>query len=234
MDDRERIRAFQRDLSERLAERRERSALGEGLFVDSLPSVYDLNYLLADRGDADEIRDEVERLMQPFLHRKAVAYHDVDLGWPRQVHIVMALARTPDRLVDTSHVRPVAFEAIAPLRLGEGESEQLTHAQGRLPRVIATAWLAAFDGDALAAWCHVHTQDGITQIEDVNTLEAFRGRGHGRAVVQRALEGVEGLVFLEALEDDWPRELYAKLGFGVVDRKTHHLRLPSTDGGVIP
>jgi RimJ/RimL family protein N-acetyltransferase len=221
---RERIRTFQRDLAERLAERREPSTVGEGLFVDSLPNVYDLNYLLAERGDADEIRAETERLLEPFHHRKAVTYLDVDLGWPRDLHLVMARAREPDRLVDTSHVRAVPFDAVAPTRLETHETEQLNHAQRRLPAVIDTMWLAAYDGDEVAAWCRVNTRHGITQIEDVNTREAFRGRGHGRAVVQHALDHADGLVFLEALEDDWPRELYAKLGFDVVDRKTHHVR----------
>ncbi|HEV2593170.1 MAG TPA: GNAT family N-acetyltransferase [Gaiellaceae bacterium] len=221
----ERIRAFQRDLAGRLADRREPSPLGEGLFVDELPSVYDLNYLLADRGDADELRTEVERLMERFHHRKAVAYHEVDLGWPQQVHLVMERTRNADRRIDTSHVRAVPFDRIAPARLLDSETPELNDAQRRLPEAIDTTWLAAFDGDALAAWCHVRTRDGIAQIEDVNTLEPFRGRGHGRAVVQHAIEHAgDGVVFLEALEDDWPRELYAKIGFDAVDRKTHHIR----------
>jgi RimJ/RimL family protein N-acetyltransferase/predicted GNAT family acetyltransferase len=224
---RDRIRAFSRELAERLAERREPSSVGEGLLADSLPGVYDLNYVLADRGDGAEIRGEVERLLEPFHHRKAITYHDVDLAWPQAVHLVMAHAREPDRRVDTSHVREVDFEQIAPLRLYDYEDtevgEQLNEAQRRVGRAVATRWLAAFDGDELAAWCHVRTGDGVSQIEDVNTLPPYRGRGHGRAVVQHALDEAAGLVFLEALEDDWPRELYAKVGFDVVDRKTHHI-----------
>jgi RimJ/RimL family protein N-acetyltransferase len=220
---RERIRAFQRDLAGRLAERQVPSPFGEGLFVDTLPNVYDLSYLLVDRGEAPEIRAEVERLMERFHHRKAIAYLDLDLGWPQSVHLVMAHTREPDKRIDVSHVREVSFDEIAPLRLLESETRELNEAQRRLTSVIDTTWLAAFDGDELAAWCHMRSADGVTQIEDVNTLEPFRGRGHGRAVVQYALERAEGLVFLEALEDDWPRELYAELGFEVVDRKTHHI-----------
>ena len=222
METHERIRAFSRDLAERLSERRVASELGEGFFVDSLPNVYDLNYLLADRGDTAAIRAETERLCEHLHHRKAVTYHEVDLGWPAAVHLVMARQRDPDRRVDTSAVRAVSFEEIAPLRLLDSETAELNEAQRRLPTVVDTTWLASFDGDDLAAWCHVRTRDGITQIEDVNTLEPFRGRGHARAVVQHAADRADGLVFLEALEEDWPRELYAKLGFETVDRKTHH------------
>jgi RimJ/RimL family protein N-acetyltransferase len=161
--------------------------------------------------------------MERFHHRKAVTYDDLDLGWPMNVHLVMAHTGAPDKRIDTSHVRPVSFDEIAPLRLLDNETQELNAAQRRLLATIDTTWLAAFDGGNLAAWCHVRTRGGVSQIEDVNTLEPYRGRGHGRAVVQYALEHADGLVFLEALESDWPRELYAKLGFEVVDRKTLHI-----------
>ena len=34
------------------------------------------------------------------------------------------------------------------------------------------------------------------------------------------------MVFLEALADDWPRELYAKLGFDAVDRRDFLTKFP--------
>ena len=67
--------------------------------------------------------------------------------------------------------------------------------------------------------CASSTSAGRSRkIEDVNTLEEFRNRGLARAVVQRAADEARrparaDLVFLHALDDDWPKELYAKLGF---------------------
>ena len=110
-----------------------------------------------------------------------------------------------------------------------GLGERLNKAQLRVADAVDTHWLGAYDGDGVAAWCHVRSRGGVAQIEDVNTLPAFRGRGHGRAIVQRALDearATHDLVYLEALEDDWPRELYAKLGFVEIDRSHHHLRAP--------
>jgi len=91
-------------------------------------------------------------------------------------------------------------------------------------------WFAAYTDGRIAAYCELRSRGGVAQIEDVNTLAEFRGRGLGRALVQHALgEARRGheLVFLEALEDDWPNQLYAKLGFDVVGRY-HHILLPAS------
>ena len=84
-------------------------------------------------------------------------------------------------------------------------------------------------GPGAPGYCELRLRDGVAQIEDVEVLERFRGRGLGRAIVQHALD--EGrasadVVFLEALADDWPRELYARLGFVAVDRSDLYTRLP--------
>jgi RimJ/RimL family protein N-acetyltransferase len=231
---RERIRKFGRDLDDSLAERVVATPVGDAHFVDALPNVYSLNYLRADRGDAAEIIASTDSAMESFRHRKVFTYLDVDLGWTCQPHLVMQHLREPDRRVDTSHVRSISFEDVAPVRMYDYDDaavgEQLNDMQRRVGRAIDTTWFGAFDGDRLAAWCHVRSADGISQIEDVNTLPQFRGRGHGRAGVQHALDeslASHEIVYLEALLDDWPRELYAKLGFDEIDRCYHHV-LPAS------
>ena len=64
--------------------------------------------------------------------------------------------------------------------------------------------------------------EGVAELDDVHTLERFRGRGIARGVVGRAAreardEGAD-LVFLIADDADWPKDLYAKLGFDPVGR----------------
>jgi ribosomal protein S18 acetylase RimI-like enzyme len=61
-------------------------------------------------------------------------------------------------------------------------------------------------------------QDGAdAQIEDVGTLHEHRERGYASAVVLAAIEvaRAEGadFVFLVADLEDWPKELYRRLGF---------------------
>jgi predicted N-acetyltransferase YhbS len=63
--------------------------------------------------------------------------------------------------------------------------------------------------------------DGLdAQVENVDTLEEFRGRGVARSVVLRAVEAARDAdaehVFIVADDADWPRDLYARLGFIVL------------------
>jgi RimJ/RimL family protein N-acetyltransferase len=231
-----RIAAFQHGLAERVAERTAALPHGTGLFCDSLPSVYDANYVRLERqGDADAILAEVEGAMETFHHRRlssdgeeaALATRAAELGWEASIHLVMARTREPDRRVDTSMVREVAFddllEARRPSTLDEpwGSVEladQLDEAKRRVQTAVPTRFLAAEAEGEIAAYCELRDDGRVAQIEDVATLPAFRGRGLGRAIVQAAADAAADreVVFLEALADDWPRELYAKLGFDVV------------------
>ena len=83
-------------------------------------------------------------------------------------------------------------------------------------RAGARYFAVELDGE-LASYCELYLHEGVAQVEDVNTLEAFRNRGAGRAVVLGAIAEARAagadLIWLLADADDWPRHLYAKLGF---------------------
>ncbi|WCB92410.1 hypothetical protein DSM104299_01104 [Baekduia alba] len=70
---------------------------------------------------------------------------------------------------------------------------------------------------AVAAWARLWRRGDEAQIEDVVCLAAFRGRGYGRAVVAAAARAAlaEGasLLFIVADDEDWPKDLYGRLGF---------------------
>jgi RimJ/RimL family protein N-acetyltransferase len=244
VNDAARIRSFQRALEEAIAERSERFAHGVGFFSDSVPSVYDANYLVLDRlATAGEHAAEADALMERFHHRKVVALDGggalapgfLERGWTPSTHLLMAHRRKPDRLVDTSSVREVTQAELRDVKRAtmlaepwgsERLGEELRVVDERVGNAISLRFFAAFAGGQVAAYCELRSDGRTAQIEDVATLPAARGSGLGRAVVQFALEEARrtnDLVFLEALEDDWPRELYAKLGFDVVDER--HLYL---------
>jgi predicted GNAT family acetyltransferase len=73
--------------------------------------------------------------------------------------------------------------------------------------------------------------DGVVaQIENVLTDPPARGHGLARGVVtaavRLALDSGATCVFLVADADDWPRELYARLGFVPVAGYTELTRAP--------
>jgi ribosomal protein S18 acetylase RimI-like enzyme len=108
---------------------------------------------------------------------------------------------------------------------------QLVAAQrGRANAVAVRYFASQSDGGEIAAYCELFSDGRTAQIESVMTLPALRGRGHGRAVVRRALVEAlaagHDLVFLLADDEDWPKELYTKLGFEPLGRVWDFVREP--------
>jgi RimJ/RimL family protein N-acetyltransferase/predicted GNAT family acetyltransferase len=248
MSDAARIQAFRHALDDASAERVDRYAWGAAVQSPSIGNVYDMNFMRVERGrrGARSLAREAEGVQAHLFHRRVVvdrggarlAADFKQLGWGQTRHVVMAHRRTPDRRADTSLVRELPFEELTPVReeamlrepWGDDElAARLVEAKRRIAAAIPLRNFAAVVRGKIAAYCELRCGDGIAQIEDVNTLEEYRGSGLGRAVVQHALdEALRGhdLVFLEALAGDWPRHLYARLGFDVVDERWLFTRYP--------
>jgi len=244
----ERIHAFRAALQNAAAEQRVPAANAEGLFAPSVREVYDMNYLRAEHpAPPAGLIGEAERLMEDYFHRRVVLERPDDAvaagfrrhGWTVMPHLIMLRARAPDRRVDTAFVREVGFSELLPARheVTAGEpwggaeiSSLLDEAKQLIIRAVPTRFFAAFVDGEIAAYCEVRSRDGVAQIEDVNTVERFRGRGLGRAIVQHAGDAASAandVVYLEALADDWPRELYTRLGFDVVGERHFNTLFPS-------
>ncbi len=250
---RERIRRFSQTIEEAAAERTVPFAHGVGVFNDSFANVYDANYVRVDAPtDAERHAAEADALMEPFWHRRIATESEgalladglERLGWTRATHVVMPHVREPDRRVDTGIVREVPLEALAEphTRVTLAETygtpqlaEQLFAAKHRIGAVARARYFAIEVEGGVAAYCELRSDGATAQIEDVNTLKAYRGRGFGRLVVQHALDEARAnhdLVFLEALADDWPKALYAKLGFEIIAERHLFLRAPTPLAGL--
>jgi ribosomal protein S18 acetylase RimI-like enzyme len=97
---------------------------------------------------------------------------------------------------------------------------QLLELARRVADVVPARVFAALDDGLPVAVACLYQEGPVAQVEDVATLPEHRGRGLARAVVSRCVAearsaGAE-LVFLVADDDDWPKALYAKLGFEAV------------------
>jgi RimJ/RimL family protein N-acetyltransferase/ribosomal protein S18 acetylase RimI-like enzyme len=243
----DRIHAFRAALQDAAAEQRVPATHGVGLFAPSVREVYDMNYVRAEEpAPAVELIAEAERLMEDYFHKRVVLERADGRtatgfrahGWTVVPHLIMARTREPDRRVDASMAREVSFDELTDARrevtVGEpwGDdaiSSLLDDAKRLIMRAVPTRFFAAVADGEIAAYCEVRSDGTVAQIEDVNTLPRFRGRGLGRAVVQHATDearAANDVVYLEALAEDWPRQLYAKLGFDVVGERHFNTLFP--------
>jgi GNAT superfamily N-acetyltransferase len=211
--------------------------LGEAFFHDELTRVWVLNQLSVDAPtEADELVSGLDELYGHLPHRRAfVERSDVGdalapelkrAGWLVEHDVFMVLRRDRDREpepglareVDEAALRTVEAQTIAEEPFGEPAIvHELLASRGAFGRAgRARYFVAALDGvDA----CHttLYSDGVVAQVEDVGTVKAARRRGLARAACSAALDAAlaagHELVFIIADEDDWPKELYAKLGF---------------------
>jgi RimJ/RimL family protein N-acetyltransferase len=206
---------------------------------------------------AQELIDEAERLQGPahLEHRWVFVEHEplwqrltpafVDAGWTTSTEVFMAHTHDPDRSADTSAVEEVDLDAVAAAedRLFSGEAwardaetrRQLL-ARARLLADVTGERRFAVRGDDgdVVAWAKLRRLDDIAQVEDVGTLTAHRGKGYARAAVTATLQAGRALdlalLFIVADDDDWPKELYARLGWDPIGRVRIFERSPGRPG----
>jgi GNAT superfamily N-acetyltransferase len=204
------------------------------------------------RDEAERLGDAADTICGALDHRRIVAYDEeigirIALGfeqlpeWRTERVVLMAQHRPADRDVDTSHVREVDEEEIQPARArfhrSRGADDELVAqelaAARRLAEVGSVRAFAAHVEGEVASFCELYADgSGAAQIRAVATLEEHRGVGLARATVSAALARSQALghdlTFLRAVHDDWPKNLYGKLGFdaiGTMLRFTRFTRL---------
>ncbi len=105
---------------------------------------------------------------------------------------------------------------------------RFTEQHGKYERVIGARFFAVRLDGTLAGNCELYLDGADAQVEFVDTLEEFRGRGIARAVVLAAAEAARAAgatrVFIVADDDDWPKDLYARLGFDRMARTWQFIR----------
>jgi ribosomal protein S18 acetylase RimI-like enzyme len=235
----DRARDFLRAFPLRLAEEIAPCRFGVAAFASSLPRVYWLNLVSVEpgiRATAAELAAEADRVQEPagLLHRKISVYDELGyevegdfraLGWKVERHAVMTHER-PDDLV-AGAVDEVGFAELGtvwadgireePYGRDEEVVRQLVAAQHRRRLGVEVRYFAARVEGEIASYCELFSDGETAQIESVGTLNPFRGRGLAKAVVSHAVRearsAAHSLVFLVADDEDWPKELYRRLGF---------------------
>jgi ribosomal protein S18 acetylase RimI-like enzyme len=240
----ERIVGFSRYLDERCSERILSSFVATALLCESLPRVHDRNYLRLEDDEAgvNELAALADRVLGAagLPHRRiftdsAVAGERLapqfeSLGWKVGRTLVMVHSGSAEE-EPLPLVAEVDSESL--LRFWELENRefhpededlvrQLTEQNLRVERAIDCRYFARrLDGQIVSA-CQLYSRGATAQIEAVGTLSEYRNRGLASSVVRRAVWEASttghDLVWLLAEENDWPKALYAKLGFAPIGR----------------
>jgi ribosomal protein S18 acetylase RimI-like enzyme len=248
--------AFEEALRARCAERVVPFRFGHAFFNDTFAAVWDLNHLRVERlagASADALAAEAERLHGEAGqgHRRVVVPDEeagealaaafMGLGWDAHRFLYMAWRGPGERAGDPSLAEEVEGDAVRALRVEVARKEPWASDEVIVQTVLDGNRLVAERGrarhfavradGAFVSTADLYAEGGVAQVEDVVTSPAHRGRGHASAAIARAVEdalaGGAELVFLVADDEDWPKALYARLGFEPIGRTWAFLRTPA-------
>lgn len=226
--------------------------VGTVLTAPSLPGVFGVNQLrIVQPVRFADLLELAERHQQALPFRHVVVEHEATgarlehpfraAGWKLERDLVMALGNGPDRPIDAGTViepdedRMAAMmtrwhldaHPDAPAKVLH-ELAQYSRREGRV-RPERRLALTAADGD-LAAITKLRSERGTAQVEDVYTVPEARGRGYARTLISHAIARAKAAgadyVFIVADDQDWPQQLYRRLGFEPLGRiSSFHLDL---------
>ncbi|HVB13941.1 MAG TPA: GNAT family N-acetyltransferase [Candidatus Dormibacteraeota bacterium] len=149
-----------------------------------------------------------------------------DRGYEVHPTLTMVLRRPSERR-PSAPVERVSYEELKPVveagwrRALTGASEQsirqLVERRLATHRACQVTHHAVRGPDGLVARCDLYRIPPIAQVENVETEPGWQNRGYATSVVLDAVDLAESsgctLIFLIADADDWPQQLYRRLGF---------------------
>lgn len=202
-----------------------------------LPLVRAVNHVrISDQSSFEVCKTIADRYMGDLPYRHVVIEDQSaaqlvegafrDSGWNVARELVMSLEGPPDRETETAGVVVLSQGQMLDLMAQWAREEHVGITEERvdqlsdLNRRAATLWnercFGTLDGSLPVSICKLRVHDSVAWIEDVYTLPAYRGNGLSRAAVTCATNEVRPgefeLVFLQADDEDWPKNLYHQIG----------------------
>ena len=221
---------------------------GPALFNDTLSTIWSLNVLRAEQpGDAtaEEIVAEADRVQAELGHRRVILPPGAAvleegfrrLGW-KPDHFLFMVYRGGGEPADTARVEEVEPRRLRRLREEiirewQPDADEKTVSDMNAANVLQvkaanSRIFGIVEAGEVVSSAQLFSDGGTAQVEDVATLPAYRGRGHAKALVTRAVEeavaGNHEFIFLVAEGDDWPKKLYNRLGFAEVGSRFAFLK----------
>jgi GNAT superfamily N-acetyltransferase len=254
VDDLARAFAMERRFDERLCTRTEPFSFGTAFFDEHHRDRFVSNFLCIE-GDLDAIEPAMlMRSADEILGGAGYAHRTVLLrsdghgarwapafetaGYRVDPVVLMCLRRDPDRgpTVDVQErafadARPVILETyLRDARLEPHHVDQFTDQHGAYERDVGARFFVGEVDGKPAGVCELWMDGGDALVEHVDTLKEFRNRGVARSVVLAAIGAARGAdaerIFIGADDNDWPKELYGKLGFDRLGREWEFIRWP--------
>jgi ribosomal protein S18 acetylase RimI-like enzyme len=221
------------DRADMAGERTESSSVGTAVFDNQVPRRLDSNFLRVEReAEPETVQAEAERLARRMIHvpdseiGERLVPHFQEQGWLVRRHVLMAQLREPEREADLSLVTEVDEPSLRPARhqVVTGQPwaapevmAQLFAGKELIGRRATARYFAILVDGKVVSYTDLYQDGADAQIEDVGTVHEHRERGYASAVVLGAIEAARAdgadFVFLVADLEDWPKELYGRLGF---------------------
>lgn len=214
------------------------------VLTPSLPQVWNLNHIrLVAPMDYKAALERAEEDLAALPFRHLVADSDAlgqalasplrREGFEIEREVVMAATGRPQKRARSAPViEPDEQAMMAIERRWYGEDsrvtadavEHLLEAAKREQRAWHERHFGIIGDDGnLAAITKLRSDGRTAQVEDVYTVPEARGRGFASTLVSHALsqarQGGHAFVFIDADDCDWPKHLYARLGFEPVGRR---------------
>ncbi len=249
MTEAERIEAFLCATEEAVCDEVRPARCGTALLTPSLPSVWQLNALRVEDPETtgDQVSAEADELFGDLGHRMLFvpdSVHGTRLapelarrGWNATRLLVMIRRRPPDDGPPPGTAaeveRQVGARSLAAFRReqaldgGDHTIDELEAMDDRFTVAAGARDFVAPPGEGHSC-CRLLAGEGVGQVDQVCTLRDHRNRGHARAALVAALEAAAELetVFLLTDAEDWPQQLYRRLGFEPAGVEWEFLKLP--------
>jgi GNAT superfamily N-acetyltransferase len=214
--------------------------IGWGARTHDLRHLWTLNQLCVTRpASFDEIVEAAEELQGDLPFRHVNVHNDsadwgpargfTDAGWRYDREVLMLLTGDADRRVDTSAAVELSQEQMgalmrrwngeeAPDRLEPEEAGQIAEYHLREGRLWNETIFGVLGPDGTpVSLTKARSHDSIGWVEDVYTITEARGQGNARMLVTHVTDLLRSReldpIFIIADDNDWPKNLYARIGF---------------------
>ncbi|HEV8089043.1 MAG TPA: GNAT family N-acetyltransferase [Actinomycetota bacterium] len=256
MDPLEAFTAFEGRLLRRVSTRVAPFEWGTAFLDDNLPQRYYSNFLRTETDLIDVSAEDLIAAADQILgddryeHRLVIVRDEAAAerlapgfaaaGFTREPEVVQLLRREPDRpgaldvdIVSFAEARELILQThLEDEQLPDAIAAPFTDARAKYETAIgAQFFVAQVDGEQ-AGLCELYIDGEDAQVEDVGTILRFRNRGVARSVVLAACEAARAAgairIWILADDEDWPKQLYERLGFDRLATDVGFLRSPAT------